>query len=368
MSSAEADSARIKLRLASGAGGIFGVDDIAVAHASSGGFWEREGLDVEWVGVRGCVRAAEVVLTGQVDAGYGTWVPCVSNRVDGKPNKILVSMAQALAQNLIIDRNRIASTADLRGKRWAVDGLGALSHTLAHLIVQGLGIPDGEVEWIVAGPPPQRIEQLLNGTADCSLVRVEEAAVLARKHPEKLSKLLGFEEILPLAPVQPHGILSVTDDFAKKQPDVCKKLVRGLVLASRGLHDSLDAFRQAVRHHVTERPETLGPRVDVSDEEIDIIWQREVAAGSFAVNGGLSCSHWAAGLHMYVSLHNGAGTKLTMNEMALPQLVADALTSLGEPHPASHDTPDKDGGSWDQPLVELGPAKRARIAAGEPAS
>merc|ERR1719352_425118 len=155
-------------------------------------------------------------------------------------------MAQALAQNLIVDRNRIASTADLRGKRWAVDGLGALSHTLAHLIVQGLGIPDGEVEWIVAGPPPQRIEQLLNGSADCSLVRVEEAAVLARKHPDKLAKLLGFEEILPLAPIQPHGVLSVTEAFAEARPEVCTKLVRGLVRASRSLHDNLEDFMEAV--------------------------------------------------------------------------------------------------------------------------
>lgn len=353
-------SERVKLRLASGAGGTFGVDDIAVAHAISGGFWEREGLDVECTPVRGGVKAAEAVLSGAVDAGYGTWVPCVTDRLNGKPIKILVSMAQALAQNLIVVKSRVASTADLSGKKWAVDGIGALSHTLAQLIVRGLGIPDGEVEWVVAGPPPQRIEQLLNGTADCSLVRVEEAAVLARQHPDKLARLLAFEEILPLAPVQPHGIISVTQDFAEKRPEVCAKLVRGLILASRDLHDNLDAFRQAVRFNVTERPEAVGPKVDVSDEEVKVIWEREVAAGSFAVNGGLSTSHWARGLDMYGSLHNGAGANLTLEDFAVPQLVADALASLGKPHEAAHDTPDADATSWAQPLMELGSAKRAR--------
>jgi ABC-type nitrate/sulfonate/bicarbonate transport system substrate-binding protein len=351
MEPVDSKSDRIKLRLASGAGGTFGVDDIAIAHATSGGFWESEGLDIEWVPVRGGVKAAEAVLSGQVDAGYGTWVPCVAARLEGKPIKILASMAQALAQNLIVDRSRIASPADLRGKRWAVDGIGALSHTLAQLIVRGLGIPDGEVEWIVAGPPPQRIEQLLSGSADCSLVRVEEATVLARKHPEKLAKLLGFEEILPLAPVQPHGILSVTDGFAEAKPEVCAKLVRGLLRASRSLHDSLEDFRQAVKKNVTERPESVGPRVEATDEEIETIWQREVAAGSFAVNGGFSTVHWTKGLHMYGSLHHGAGATLSLEDIALPRLASSALSSLGPAHAAAHDQPDADGATWNSPLI-----------------
>jgi len=352
--------ANTKVRIASGAGGTFGVDDIAIAHAFTGGFWEREGLDVEWILERGGVKVVEAVLSGHVDVGYGTWVPCVAKRLDGEEVKILASMAQALAQNLLVNRTCIMTPNDLRGKRWAVDGIGALSHTLAQLIARGLGIASNEIEWVVVGPPPQRIDQLLNGSVDCSLVRVEEAVVLARQHPEKLVKLLGLEEILSLAPVQPHGVISVTDTFAQKQPEVCAKIVRGLVLASRSLHDSLAAFREAVRLNVTERPASLGPKVDVSDTEVDSIWQREVVAGSFAVNGGLSTAHWAASVQMYGSLNDGRGASLTLEDIALPRLTVSAISSLGKSHSATHDVIDVDSTLWSQPLSGLADERKAK--------
>jgi len=310
-----------------------------VAWATSGGFWAAEGLDVQWVPVRGGVNAARAVLEGEVDGGYGTWLPCVQCRREGKPLRILVSMAQALAQNLLVNRARVPAAADLRGKRWAVDGLGALSHTLALLLVRGLGIPEDSVEWVVAGPPPQRIAMLLAGEVDCSLVRVEEAAALSRQHPELLARLLSFEETLALAPVQPHGVISVTEAFAEEKPEACQALVRGLIKASRSLHDNLEDFRRAVREHVAERPESLGPRVEVSGEEVRAIWQREHDAGSFAVNGGMTAEHWSRSLRVYAELKGDeAAAALAVEDIGLPGFVAEALAQLGA-HAAAHDRP-----------------------------
>ena len=66
----------VEVRIASGAGETFGVDDIAVATAFSQGFWAREGLDVEWLPVRGGVKAVEAVLKGDADVAYGTFRSC----------------------------------------------------------------------------------------------------------------------------------------------------------------------------------------------------------------------------------------------------------------------------------------------------
>lgn len=328
-----------KVRLASGAGGTFGVDDIAVAWALTGGFWKAEGLDIEVIGVRGGVRAVDHVLNGEADVGYGTFMPCVRRRLEGKPVKIVASMALALAQNLIVNKNRISQASDLRGKKWCVDGIGALSHTLSQLIVDGLGIPDNEMNWDVGGPPPQRIDKLLKGDVDCALVRVEEAAVLIRENPDLLNRLMTCCDVHPLAPVQPHGVLSVTEAYANENPEICAALMRGLIRASRSLHESLDDFRQAVRDNVTERPEALGPRVDVSDDEVQSIWQREHDAGSFAVNGGVNLEHWAWNMQMYGKLNSGDGASLSFEDLALPRLAVDVLENIGI-HPGAQDIPD----------------------------
>lgn len=316
-----------KLKLASGAGETFGVDDIAIAWADSGGFWKREGLEIEWTPVRGGVNAAKAVLAKDVVAGYGTWVPVGKMATEGQPIQMLVSMALALAQNLVVNKSRIQSTADLKGKKWAVDGIGALSHSLALLICQGLGIDPNDVEFIVAGPPPERKAQLLDGRADCSLLRVEEAVALERDHPELLAKLLGFEEIQPLAPVQPHGVLSVRTDWAAENPNLCKALTKGLILASRSLHDAEENFRQAVRDHVHH--------VSVTDEDISSIWTRERDAFSFAVNGGFGKDHWAKNREMYKSINAGSEA-LPFEQMSVAGIVADVISEIGV-H-ASHDT------------------------------
>eukprot|EP00931_Biecheleriopsis_adriatica_P121409 TRINITY_DN96493_c0_g1_i1.p1 TRINITY_DN96493_c0_g1~~TRINITY_DN96493_c0_g1_i1.p1 ORF type:complete len:432 (-),score=97.65 TRINITY_DN96493_c0_g1_i1:33-1328(-) len=334
-------AAKTHIKMASGAGETFGVDDIAIAWAWSGGFWEREGLEVEWVPKRGGVRTAEAVLEGEVEAGYGTWVPCAKLRGQGKPVRILTSMAQSLAQNLLVRKDKVTETKDLKGRRWAVDGIGALSHTLARLIVRGLGMDDADIEWVESGPPPQRIAALLDGSVDAALVRVEEACVLAREHSQILHNLLDFDRILPLAPMQPHGVLQVSDSFCEQQPDKCRKLVRGLMLASRNLQADKMAFRQAIINHVRGgnfRPEAA-PAVAVTDEECDKIWNREVQAGSFAINGGMTEVHWRKEMEMYADLNPGdKGCDLRLDELCCLQYVDAALAELGMV-PAPHDQP-----------------------------
>jgi len=131
----------------------------------------------------------------------------------------------------------------------------------------------------------------------------------------------------------------VTETYANEHPEICAALMRGLIRASRSLHDSLENFRQAVRDNVTERPEALGPRVDVTDNEVQSIWQREHDSGSFAVNGGVNLEHWAWNMQMYGKLNNGDGASLSLEELALPVLAVDVLEGLGI-HSASQDVPD----------------------------
>ena len=54
--------AKHHIRLASGAGPTFGVDDIACAAASHLGLWEDAGLIVEWTPAFGGVKAMNKIL------------------------------------------------------------------------------------------------------------------------------------------------------------------------------------------------------------------------------------------------------------------------------------------------------------------
>jgi len=104
--------------------------------------------------------------------------------------------------------------------------------------------------------------------------------------------------------------------------------VKGLILASRSLHDDVENFRKAVRDHVHH--------VTVTDEDINSIWQREAEAKSFAVNGGCGTKHWAANMEMYRSLKPDQAPPKDFAEVSVPGVVEDVLKEIGM-H-SSHDS------------------------------
>lgn len=235
------------IRLAAGSGETFGVDDLACAAATDLDLWRDEGLEPSWTPVHGGVRAIEALMEGRVDVAYGGLGPALAARAGGAPVRIVVSMARGLAQNLVV-QSRIAEPEQLRGRSWALDGFGALSHHMARLALRALGIAEDEIEWRALGPPPERIQALLDGSIDVSLIRVEEALSLSARYPGKLRTLLGFSELKRLVPVQPHGVLSTTEAFEAAAPEALARLTRGMVRASRILHSDPVAFEIGRAH------------------------------------------------------------------------------------------------------------------------
>ena len=279
----------MKVRIARGSGDGFGVDDISCAAMVQLGCAANEGLEIDWVDARGGLAAMTAVLDGRADVAYGGFGPIVSLRAQGKPCRIFVSQARALAQALVT-RKDIADPAGLKGTEWAVDAIGALSHHMARLVVRALGIAEQDIRWQAVGPPPLRIAALLEGRAGASLIRTEEALVLHRDHRERVHRLLDFDELKRLVPLQPHGVLATTETYEKAAPDVLGRLARAMVLASRALHESFDNFRSAVRACV---------KLPLSDEELRLLWQREHDSRGWAVDGELSRAHWDAQLELY---------------------------------------------------------------------
>jgi len=308
----------LPIRLAAGSGPTFGVDDLACAAATHLGFWRDEGLDVAWTPVHGGVAAMQAVLDGETDASYGGLGPVLKFRAEAAPVRIVVSMALALAQNLMAQQ-AITDVGQLRGASWAIDGFGALSHHMARLTVRALGLGEDEIDWQAVGPPPERIERLLAGSINVSLIRVEEAWSLHNDSGNNLHTLLGFEELKGLVPLQPHGVLATTEVYAAGHEEELHRLTRGMIKASRALHDDFGAFEKTFRHQVT---------IPVPDDTVAEIWERERTAGSFAVDGGLAEAHWAAQIASFQGL-NPELPGVAMDDVIAGDFVDAALEDMG---------------------------------------
>ena len=108
--------------------------------------------------------------------------------------------------------------------------------------------------------------------------------------------------------------------------EALNRLARGMIKASRSLHDDYATFRQVYDSYVT---------VPLPDQDVESIWQREHQTGGFAVNGEMSAEHWNAQLDSYVTLDPDM-TRIDRDELLAPQFVSDALTEFGR-HAGSFD-------------------------------
>jgi ABC-type nitrate/sulfonate/bicarbonate transport system substrate-binding protein len=141
---------------------------------------------------------------------------------------------------------------------------------------------------------------LLAGKVDVSLIRVEEALSLSKLQGDKVHTILGFSELKKLVPVQPHGVLATTEAYEKSHWEELQRLTRGIIRASRALHDDFGAFERVFRHYVKI--------VEVQDEDVRMIWQREHDSGGFAVNGEMTWAHWQTQMELYAKLISRASS------------------------------------------------------------
>jgi ABC-type nitrate/sulfonate/bicarbonate transport system substrate-binding protein len=305
----------MKVRLARASGATFGVDDISCAAATRLGLFAAQGLQVQWSDFHGGVAATRAVLEGRADAAYAGFGPVLALRAQGHPCRIFVSQARALAQALVVGKG----VDSLEGVTWAIDGFGALSHHMARLVVRAMGIPEAAIRWEAVGPPPQRIAALLDGRAGASLIRTEEALALHRDRPDRVRRMLDFDELKRLVPLQPHGVLVTTEAYEGAHPEVLQGLARAMILASRALHERFEVFHETVREYVS---------VKLSAAEARLLWQREHDSRGWAVDGELTPAHWDAQIALFQAL-NPELPQIERTSVLAGRFVARALEDLG---------------------------------------
>ena len=122
-----------------------------------------------------------------------------------------------------------------------------------------------------------------------------------------------------LVPVQPHGVLATTEAFEKTQPDVLLRLTKGMIQASRALHQDFDNFRAVYDKYVT---------VSVPAEQVKLIWEQERNSGGFAINGELTQEHWKSQMRLFYEL-NPERKRIRREDVIADQFVKEALGALG---------------------------------------
>ena len=204
--------------------------------AKEKGYFAEAGLDVTLEALPGGSDMVVLTATGEFDAGIGGAGPAFWNGMSrGLPLRVIApghGEGDPVATPLMISRQScesgaIASVADLRGKKVAVNARGATEFWLSRaLAIGGLTLDEIELQTLAF---PDAVTALASGTIDASMVG-EPLATKAEQDGIAVRLLTSFD----VQAVQPTLIYGNTE-WLDANPEAATGLVTGYLRAARDL-------------------------------------------------------------------------------------------------------------------------------------
>jgi ABC-type nitrate/sulfonate/bicarbonate transport system substrate-binding protein len=201
---------------------------------------------------------------GQVGTGFAPFYPAVEK---GAPVRGVLELSRP--EFVVMAKKELASVRALSGVRLASHSPKSTVQSLLEFYLQTQPGVRPDFVFIPEGSPA-RAEALLRGAVDAAAFDLSAAQVVNERAPGKFHVLVDFTD----QPVS-SSLLVIHADFAKREPEVVRKLVRRI----------LESYRQGVRDPrfwVRER----GPALkEIDDAKLEA--QLRALVKIFDVNGGI---------------------------------------------------------------------------------
>ena len=130
--------------------------------------YEKHGLDVELILLRGSGQTSAALLGGSIFASPVALPTMMLADLSGAD---LINVAHTVpgVQTKLLVKPEITRVEDLRGKRIATSSLGSLGDFLVKYILRKKGLdPNREITWLSMGAPPERLQALFSGAVDAT--------------------------------------------------------------------------------------------------------------------------------------------------------------------------------------------------------
>ncbi len=277
---------------------------------------EREdGITVAVRDLRSPEAAVLAVIDGQgqIGTGFAPFFPAVEK---GAPIRAVMEFSRP--EFVVMAKKEIGSVRALNGVRLASHSPKSTVQSLLEFYLRNQPGVRPDVVFIPEGSPA-RAEALLRGAIDAAAFDLSAAQVVNDRAPGKYHILIDFTD----QPVS-SSFLVVHTDFAKKRPDVVRKLIRRI----------LESYRQGIRDPrfwVRERGQAFK---ELDDAKLEA--QLRALVKIFDANGGLDRMRGAGAvdnLTFQVATGNLSGpvTKWNPETFFDTAPLKSVLTEIGQP-------------------------------------
>jgi len=130
--------------------------------------YEKNGLDVELVLLKGSGQTSTAILGGSIFAAPVA-LPTVMLADLGGADLVNIAHTVPGVQSKLLVKQEIKRPEDLKGKKIATSSLGSLGDFLFRYILRKHGLdPNRDVTWLSVGTPPERLQALVSGAIDAA--------------------------------------------------------------------------------------------------------------------------------------------------------------------------------------------------------
>ncbi len=210
---------RITLRYGQIANSARSISSVALAVAQRKGFLEREGIDLEVIGLRGTQYQIEALDKGNVDLSH-TATPYLIQAVLGGSNAVGVVGAAANTIYSLVAQPQIRSFDDLRGK---LIGLSLPIDTISiatRVLLARHGLPESSYRTKELVGTPVRADCLTGGECAAVPLGQPDDIVLAQKGFSKLG------DSLEVIPALQFSVIAARRDWAQSHKEAVRRFTR----------------------------------------------------------------------------------------------------------------------------------------------
>jgi len=217
-----------------------------------GGYFRRQGLDVELLYIGGGSLLIQSILGGDVQFAYGPSVPVVNAALRGSDLALIANTGDTLIFS-VMTKPEIKEPTDLKSKRVGVTRLGGSADLALEFALKRWGLQRGrDLIVLQTGGLPESLAALRAGAVD--------GAVLSPPN-NLLAKKAGLRELVDvgqLGIVFPNTPLSTTRAYIKSNRDALMRFLRALGEGQHRLRTDKDfSVKVLSKYTKTTDPEIL---------------------------------------------------------------------------------------------------------------
>lgn len=219
--------------------------------AQEGGYFKREGLDVELLYIGGGSLLIQSMLSGDVPFAYGPSVPVINASLRGADLALIGNTGNSLVFS-IMSRPDIKQPAQLKGKKVGVTRLGGSTDWALDAALKHWGMERRDLTVIQTGGMPEGLAGLVAGAFD--------AVVLSPPSNFKAAKAGMYElvDVGQLKIIFPNTPLSASESFIRSNRDTALRFLRGFTQGLRRLRtDKEFSMRVLSKYTKVNDAETL---------------------------------------------------------------------------------------------------------------